>query len=70
MQYYTQKVVINMSKQSNQKYRKELEKKNKVSNSIESSNSMNSANKEEVQYGSDNVKAPSDCTNNVNLKLK
>lgn len=59
-----------MSKQSNQKYRKELEKKARTTNSIDSGDSMNSAKKEEVQYSSDNVKAPSDCSNNINANHK
>ncbi len=59
-----------MSKQSNQKYRKELEKKTQPTNNIDSGDSMNSANKEEVKYVSDNVKAPSDCSNNINANHK
>lgn len=59
-----------MSKQSNQKYRKELEKKSLTTNSIDSGESMNSSKKEKVQNASDNGKAPSDCSNSINANHK
>ena len=58
-----------MSKQSNQKYRRELEKKAQTTNSIESSESTNSA-KQENLYISDKVKEISDCSNNTNTNQK
>lgn len=54
-----------MSKQSNQKYRKELEKKSQSTNSTKSVESMNSA-KQENLYVSDKVKASSNCNNKAN----
>jgi hypothetical protein len=55
-----------MSKQSNQKYRKELEKKVLSTNSIDSDDSMNSTKKEEDEYVSGDFRAPSASSNNKN----
>lgn len=53
-----------MSKQSNQKFRKELEKKVLSSNSIDSDDCINSSQHEDSEYVSGDFKAPSDSNQN------
>ena len=55
-----------MSKQSNQKYRKELEKQVLTKNSIDSDDRVNSSPKDESEYVSGDFKAPSNCSKNNN----
>lgn len=55
-----------MSKQSNQKYRKELEKEVLSKNSISSENRVNSSTKDDAEYVSGDFTAPSDSTKNNN----
>lgn len=53
-----------MSKQSNQKYRKELEKEVLSKNSIDSDDCFKSSTKDNSEYVSGDFKAPSDTTSN------